>query len=81
MYPPNTNISVSVTIELVLETLQPGMTRIGEWLNVVGYVVDRPVGKTDKADAHVQALMVWSTGPMNVQQYERALEDGMLGAG
>lgn len=79
MYPKDTNVLVSVDIELVLETLQLGLTRIGEWINVVGYVLDGS-SKAPDAVAHVQALMVWETGPLDIQQYERAVEDE-LGSG
>lgn len=63
-------MSVSVNVELLLETLASEATRTGEWVNVIGYV--KAVG----ADAaRVQALMVWPAGPMDMQQYESALRD------
>lgn len=81
MYPKDTNVLVSVNIELVLETLRPGLARVGEWLNIIGYVIDGPADDaetTRSVGAHVQALMVWSTGPLDIQQYEREVEAGFL---
>ncbi|EXU96111.1 telomere capping protein [Metarhizium robertsii] len=81
VYPKDTNVLVSVNIELVLETLQPGLARAGEWLNIIGYVIDGPAGDaetTRSVGAHVQALMVWSTGPLDIQQYEREIGAGFL---
>lgn len=36
--------------------------------------------KASDADAHVQALMVWGTGPLDIEQYERAVEDELESA-
>jgi len=68
-----------VDVRLVLGALQSEMTRVGEWLNVIGYVTARcgtPEPGLDAAveapeAAHVQALAVWPTGPLDVQRYER----------
>ncbi|KAG5928297.1 hypothetical protein E4U42_000915 [Claviceps africana] len=67
VYPRGTNVLVAVDLHLVLETMKPGMTDVGEWVNVVGYV----------EDGRVQALMIWSTGPLDVGEYERAVEEAM----
>lgn len=64
---------------MVLETMEPGIMDVGQWVNVIGYVVDGDA--TDQArgvDAHVQALMMWSTGPLDVHEYEKAVEDGLI---
>lgn len=80
VYPKGSNVTVSVNIELVLETLQPGMTRTGEWVNVVGYVLakPKPLGPRSESrnepSAHVQALVIWPTGPLDIQRYERSFE-------
>ncbi|KAG6169446.1 hypothetical protein E4U51_001589 [Claviceps purpurea] len=70
LYPRGTNVLVAVDLRLVLETMKPGIMTVGEWVNVVGYVVDR---------RRVQALMMWSTGPLDVAEYERAAEEAMAG--
>lgn len=81
MYPPGTNETVLVDIELVLETIQPGLTQVGHWVNVVGYIVEgkesdtQKLPGTNKSPRHVQALLVWSTGPLDIGRYEKSLED------
>lgn len=57
-------------LRLVLETMKPGIMTVGEWINVVGYVID---------GRRVQALMMWSTGPLDVAEYERAADEAMAG--
>ncbi|KAK2590766.1 hypothetical protein QQS21_011557 [Conoideocrella luteorostrata] len=82
MYPKDTNVLVSVDVGLLLETMQPEATRVGEWVNVIGYVTDRveKAGPSPGVDAYVQAVMVWPTGPLDVKQYEESVEAGSLGA-
>ncbi|KAG6122563.1 hypothetical protein E4U13_001907 [Claviceps humidiphila] len=70
LYPRGTNVLVAVDLRLVLETMSPGIMTVGEWINVVGYVID---------GRRVQALMMWSTGPLDVAEYERAAEEAMAG--
>lgn len=81
MYPPGTDETVLVDIELVLETIQPGVTQVGHWVNVVGYIVEgnksgaqKPSGEK-KPPRHIQALLVWPTGPLDVGRYEKSLQD------
>ncbi|XP_044721281.1 telomere capping, CST complex subunit domain-containing protein [Hirsutella rhossiliensis] len=82
LYPKGSNVVVSVNLELVIETLQPGLTRIGEWVNVIGYVLAKPrssapgSGDRDGSSAHVQALVIWPTGPLDIQHYEKSFEAG-----
>ncbi|KAL6906998.1 CST complex subunit Ten1 [Trichoderma evansii] len=81
MYPPGTNETVLVDIELVLETIQPGLTQVGNWVNVVGYVVGEKKSGTQKllggqeSPRHIQALLVWPTGPLDIGRYEKSLDD------
>ncbi|KYK60313.1 Telomere length regulation/capping, TEN1 [Drechmeria coniospora] len=77
-YPAGSNALVSVNIELVLQTLQSGLTRVGEWVNVIGYVTAKPKanGSADGPVACVQALLVWSTGPLDLQRYEGTFDQG-----
>ncbi|KOS20128.1 hypothetical protein ESCO_006303 [Escovopsis weberi] len=78
----------SVDINLLLERIQPECTRVGEWVNVVGYVVESPAtgtagtagtGTPPGASASVQALLVWPTGPLDLGRYERSLHDMLAG--
>ncbi|OAA47235.1 Telomere length regulation/capping, TEN1 [Beauveria brongniartii RCEF 3172] len=73
LYPRGTNVSVTVNVELLLETLASETTRTGEWVNVIGYV--KGVDVAGSGAAAVQALMVWPAGPMDIQHYEAALEE------
>ena len=79
-FPKGTDISVLVDVEMLLPTLNSEATRVGEWVNVIGYVKPRPKASsksrsTEKPMVLVQALMIWPTGPLDVQRYERSLAD------
>lgn len=67
---------MSVNIELVLQTLQSGLTRVGEWVNVIGYVTMKPksIRSADTPVACVQALVIWPTGPLDIRRYEETFE-------
>jgi hypothetical protein len=82
-YPRGTNVTAHVDVSLVLETLGEEQTRVGEWVNVIGYVTAKadaasaptaPSISTQAASVHVQALVLWSTGPLNVDRYEMSFE-------
>ncbi|KAM0256291.1 hypothetical protein ACHAQJ_005056 [Trichoderma viride] len=80
MHPPGTGETVLVNIELVLETIQPGLTQVGQWVNVVGYIIEgqksgvqNPPEKNE-SPIYVQALLVWPTGPLDIGRYEKSLE-------
>ncbi|PNY23098.1 Uncharacterized protein TCAP_06954 [Tolypocladium capitatum] len=81
-HPRGTNVVVSVNVELMLEMLRSELTRIGEWVNVIGYVTARPedpaamFGGEDVPSAYIQALLIWPTGPLDIQQYEKSFEEG-----
>ncbi|KAL7799007.1 CST complex subunit Ten1 [Trichoderma ceciliae] len=83
MYPPGTDETVWVNIELILETIPSALTQVGQWVNVVGYImegnksgVQRVLGQ-DASPVHVQALLMWSTGPLDIGRYEKSLRDQM----
>lgn len=73
-----------VDINLMLDSVSHEQTAVGSWLNVIGYVkVKRK--KASKARAKdgadggavswhvlVQGIMLWPTGPLDIQQYEKA---------
>ncbi|KAK1654183.1 CST complex subunit Ten1 [Colletotrichum phormii] len=75
-FPKGSDISVLVNVQLLLSTMTSNQTRIGEWVNVVGYLTPSPAGTRAKGTsreprrAAVQALMLWSAGPLNLQRYE-----------
>lgn len=76
-HPHGNSITASVDVTLVLQTLGVDQTRVGEWLNVVGYVHLKPDEQNLRSDPKVitvQALLVWSAGFLNVQAYERSID-------
>lgn len=80
-HPAGTSVSALVDVNLVLETLNTDQTRVGEWVNVIGYVTSAvSPAETKSADprgakVHIQAVLLWSTGPLDVQQYQNILDD------
>lgn len=72
-----TNVSALVDVKLLLETLKSEQTRVGEWVNVIGYVTPEPARRKSKradneaAKVHIQALMLWPAGPLDVQRYDK----------
>ena len=82
LYPRDTNVTALVDVNLLLETLTTDLTRVGEYVNVIGYITSRheAVGcealNQKLARVSVQALVVWSTGPMDIQNYERTFDKG-----
>lgn len=71
-------VAALVDVRLVMERIGPLETRIGEWVNVLGYVAPMPADAKGKrapnlraSEVPVQALLLWSAGPLNVHDYER----------
>lgn len=68
-------MEAQVDIRLVVNTLGSDETQVGEWVNVIGYITDEQV--TDPLSKlliiHVQAIVLWSSGPFVLQTYERSL--------
>lgn len=76
-YPPGNTLKATVDVRLLLNTIKSGETQIGEWVNVIGYVEKDQLEKHTKTDSpcvHVQALVLWSTGPLKLQAYERSVD-------
>ncbi|KAK1584830.1 CST complex subunit Ten1 [Colletotrichum navitas] len=75
-FPKGSHVTALVDVQLLLGTIKPNQTQIGEWVNVVGYVTPLPPGTRAKGTtgeprkAAIQALMLWSTGPLDLQRYE-----------
>ncbi|KAK4191585.1 protein ten1 [Podospora australis] len=68
----NRSVRVIVDVNLVLESLGSDQTRVGEWVNVIGYVTSANIKGRDaeKPTIQVQAILLWSAGPLNLQKYE-----------
>ncbi|KAI4727898.1 hypothetical protein E4T49_04341 [Aureobasidium sp. EXF-10728] len=61
--------TTQVDISQLLDTIDHQHLQIGAWLNVIGYVTP----STLKSRSKIQAVVVWSAGAINLQQYENAL--------
>ncbi|KAL2130503.1 hypothetical protein VTI74DRAFT_6327 [Chaetomium olivicolor] len=68
-----------VDVTLVLERLSSDQTRAGEWVNVIGYITHPSSLFDEKAQngnlsVHVQAILLWSAGPVDLRRYEASLK-------
>ena len=65
-----------VDVNLLLSTLKSDETQIGAWVNVLGYVERKKHDSSSHGEAavRVQALLLWSSGPFNLEGYERTLD-------
>ena len=74
-------------MDLVLARLGSEQTRVGEWVNVLGYITSVPSVGTKPLDGPrrptvgVQALLLWSAGPVDVQRYEASVQSLAAGNG
>ena len=68
-----------VDVKLLLETLKTENTQTGEWVNIIGYITassvqqDPASANHKRAEVHVQALVLWSAGPLDIDRYEASL--------
>lgn len=69
-FPPSqTRHTVQIDISQLLDTIQHQDLQLGAWLNVIGYITS----STSRSRSKIQAILVWSAGAINLQQYETAL--------
>lgn len=62
-------------VKLLLETLSITDTAIGEWVNVIGYIMkEHPEKQTEKGVIFVQALGLWSAKSIKLKDYEDFLD-------
>lgn len=76
-YPPGNAVKAMVDIRLLLNTLKSNETQIGEWVNIIGYIeAGQPIkrGELEQLSVNVQAVVLWSTGPLKLQAYERSFD-------
>ncbi|KAL2260933.1 hypothetical protein VTK26DRAFT_4935 [Humicola hyalothermophila] len=73
-------VLVLVDVNLVLESLGADQTRVGEWVNVIGYITAIASMSDGKGPLHgsprvnVQAILLWSSGPLDVPRYEESVK-------
>jgi hypothetical protein len=75
-HPIGNSVKVMVDVGLLLNSLTSNETRIGEWLNVMGYITSNPVPKSNLANREigVQAIVLWSANTFDLVGYERSLD-------
>ena len=79
-HPITSTLTVLVSVDAVVSTIQPSDVRVGEWINVIGYVTCPPAaaetgGKRSSTEvAFIQAIVLWSAGAIKLGQYESALD-------
>lgn len=61
-----------VDINPILDTVKFQDLEVGAWINVVGYVSSSSQTEAS-ARSSVQAVMIWSAGIINLDEYESAL--------
>ncbi|KAJ0119159.1 hypothetical protein J7T55_013395 [Diaporthe amygdali] len=80
-FPKPTEVQALVDVRLLLEKLTAEQTSVGEWVNVIGYINSPPSASVKKPTkrkrglpaVHVQALMLWSPGSLDIGRYEMCL--------
>lgn len=81
-FPKSTEVQALVDVRLLLEKLTAEQTSVGEWVNVIGYISLPPPSssanmstkrKRGLSAVHVQALMLWSAGSLDIGRYEMCL--------
>jgi hypothetical protein len=91
-YPPSSASSTitHVNIDHVLETVKSTDIQVGSWVNIIGYVTagekiaKQPTArqslkaKDPPRQPHVQAIVLWSAGSVNLDAYEKAVEQRKL---
>ena len=80
-HPTGNGIKALVDLELLLNTLKTSETQVGEWVNVIGYTaLSKDRNDSTKLcvkpapSVAVQALVLWSAGPLKLDGYERSLD-------
>jgi hypothetical protein len=60
----------------LISTLKPDDTRIGEWVNVIGYIQAPRQNLASHVNlrTQVQAIVLWSSGPLKLDGYEKSLD-------
>lgn len=87
-FPKPAEVLALVDVRLLLEKLTAEQTTVGEWVNVIGYInspPSAPVKKSIKCKnsvslVHVQALMLWSAGSLDIGRYEMCLANMPTGS-
>ena len=85
-YHSKANVKAMVDVNLLLEHLGADHTSVVTWVNAIGYVKSTPNQFTGKPgidgfqSVHIQAIVLWPTGPLNVDGYEACLGNAEIGS-
>lgn len=87
-FPKSSEVQALVDVRLLLEKLTATHTSVGEWVNVIGYIISPPSAsvklstkrKRGLSTVHVQALMLWSAGSLDIGRYEMCLANVSAGS-
>lgn len=83
-FPKTSEVKAVTDVRLLLAKLNAEQTAIGQWVNIIGYISASPLGpptkslkqaKAGESAAYIQALMLWTAGPLDVCRYEICLAD------
>lgn len=80
-FPKGSSLQALVDVRLLLERLTAEQISVGEWVNIIGYISQTPAVQVKKSSkrrmeasaVYVQALMLWSAGPLDISRYETCL--------
>jgi len=73
-----------VDVGLLLNTLKTNDTHVGEWVHIIGYVTDEQKKErkpTSTTCSSIQAIVLWSAGPVKLQGYEKSLANQVASQG
>ncbi len=76
-HPVGNTLKALVDVNLLVDTMKSNETRVGEWLNVMGYTKPESIStrsKDNQPGVTIQAIALWSAGPLNLKGYERSLD-------
>ncbi len=78
-HPRDTGVEALVDVTLILESIKSEHVRVGEWVNIIGYISAiahpspaKPSNQV-RSEVHIQAMLLWSAAALDIQEYERTL--------
>lgn len=80
-YPRQHTLAAMVDVKLLLPTLKSSQTDVGQWVNIIGYITARPdleptpPANSSESRVYLQALLLWSAGPIDLGKYEACVKD------
>jgi len=71
-----TSGTAKVNVNNLLDVLNVEKTQVGAWVNVIGYVhqIHEAQPTTKPRASMVDAVLIWSAGPIKLDEYEAAVK-------